>query len=84
LDLKSFKRSVKGCMKMDLNYLNIKGCNKIYRNISVSKLTEFIIKRGEGSLSDKGSVVINTGKYTGRSANDRFIVRDDITKATDN
>jgi phosphoenolpyruvate carboxykinase (ATP) len=47
--------------------------------MSVSRLTEFIISRGEGSLTDKGSVVINTGKYTGRSANDRFIVKDDIT-----
>lgn len=64
---------------MDLNYLNVKDCNNIYRNMSVSRLTEFIIARGEGRLTGKGSVVINTGKYTGRSANDRFIVKDDIT-----
>jgi phosphoenolpyruvate carboxykinase (ATP) len=84
LDFKNLKRSVKGCIKMDLKYLNIKDCNNIYRNMSVSQLTEFIIKRGEGTLSDKGSVVINTGKYTGRSAHDRFIVEDDITTGTVN
>ena len=84
LDLKSVERSMKGCIMMNLNYLNIKNCNNIYRNMSVSRLTEFIIERAEGRLTDKGSVVINTGKYTGRSANDRFIVKDDITKDTVN
>jgi phosphoenolpyruvate carboxykinase (ATP) len=71
-------------MNFNLDYLNIKGINDIYRNISIAELTELIIKRGEGELSNKGSVVINTGKYTGRSAKDRFIVEDDITRDTVN
>lgn len=69
---------------MNLDYMNIVGYNNLYRNISVAELTEFIIKRGEGQLSSNGSVVINTGKYTGRSAKDRFIVNDDITRDTVN
>lgn len=67
-------------MNIDLNYLNIKNYKKIYRNISIASLVEFAVKRGEGILSDKGALVINTGKYTGRSPKDRFIVKDNITK----
>lgn len=64
----------------NLDYLNIKQYNKIYRNLSIPQLVDFAIKRGEGVLSDKGALVVNTGKYTGRSPKDRFIVKDDITK----
>lgn len=64
----------------NLDYLNIKDYKEIHRNASVAKLVEFAIKRGEGVLSDKGAFVVNTGKYTGRSPKDRFIVKDEITK----
>ncbi|NRT76048.1 phosphoenolpyruvate carboxykinase (ATP) [Clostridium beijerinckii] len=71
-------------MNINLDYLNIRGYNKVYRNISIPNLIEFATKRGEGVLSDKGALVVNTGKYTGRSPKDRFIVKDDITKDTIN
>jgi len=67
-------------MNINLDYLNITDYNNLYRNISISRLVEFAIKRGEGVLSDNGALVINTGKYTGRSPKDRFIVKDNITK----
>lgn len=62
-------------MNINLQNLNIKDYNKIYRNLSVAELTEFAIKKGEGTLSNKGALVVNTGKYTGRSPKDRFIVK---------
>ncbi|MBX4268534.1 phosphoenolpyruvate carboxykinase (ATP) [Clostridium estertheticum] len=71
-------------MNLNLDYLNIKDYNNLYRNISTAKLIEFAVKREEGVLSDKGALVVNTGKYTGRSPNDRFIVKDNITKDTVN
>ncbi len=46
----------------------------IYRNLSPAKLTEHALRRGEGKISNTGALVVKTGKYTGRSANDKFIV----------
>ncbi len=46
----------------------------IYYNMSPSLLVEQSIKRGEGTLTDKGALDVFTGKYTGRSPNDKFIV----------
>ncbi len=61
-------------MNIDLSYLNINKYRNMYKNLSPAELTEFSIKRGEGFLSNKGALMINTGKYTGRSPKDRFIV----------
>lgn len=46
----------------------------IYRNLSPAELTEHALRRGEGKLSNTGALVVKTGKYTGRSAKDKFIV----------
>ena len=69
-------------MNINLDYLNITDYNNLYRNISIPHLIEFAIKRKEGVLSNNGALVVNTDKYTGRSPNDRFIVKDDITNDT--
>jgi phosphoenolpyruvate carboxykinase (ATP) len=41
---------------------------------------EFIIRNDEGEISDNGAVLINTGQHTGRSPNDKFVVRDEVTE----
>lgn len=38
------------------------------------------VERGIGQLSEKGALVINTGKFTGRSPKDKFTVKDTITE----
>lgn len=58
----------------NLNYLNIKTSKKIYRNLPVSDLVSFALQKGEGTLTESGALAVNTGKYTGRSPRDRFIV----------
>ena len=61
-------------MSLDLSYLGITATKEIYRNLPVAVLTEKALARGEGTLSNTGALVVKTGKYTGRSANDKFIV----------
>jgi len=57
--------------------LGIVSPKAVYRNLEPAQLTEFAIKRGEGKLSATGALVVTTGKYTGRSPKDKFIVDTD-------
>ena len=51
-----------------------------HTNLEPATLIEHTIRRGEGKLSSTGALVVKTGKFTGRSPKDRFIVRDEITE----
>ncbi len=49
-------------------------------NLGTAPLIELAVSRGEGLLSKDGAFVVETGKHTGRSAKDKFIVRDAVTE----
>jgi len=56
--------------------------SKIHRNLSVDDLVKIAVEKKEGVINSTGSLSVNTGKYTGRSPDDRFIVYDDKTHNT--
>ncbi len=45
-----------------------------YTNLSTAALIEEIIRNSEGTLSSSGSVLVETGEFTGRSPGDKYIV----------
>jgi phosphoenolpyruvate carboxykinase (ATP) len=51
-----------------------------YWNLHPSELVEDTIVSGEGILTDKGALAIDTGEFTGRSPKDKFVVYDENTK----
>lgn len=59
---------------LNVTELGIAGHGTAYRNLPVSQLVEHAIARGEGTLTDTGALSVHTGKYTGRSPDDKFYV----------
>jgi phosphoenolpyruvate carboxykinase (ATP) len=62
------------CKELKPIDLGIAGNGYILHNASIPVLVEEALVNGEGILSDKGALVVETGKYTGRSPDDKFIV----------
>ena len=54
----------------------------VHFNLTVPQLYEEAIRRGEGKLAKDGPMVVLTGQHTGRSASDKFTVRDGETEKT--
>jgi len=52
----------------------------LHWNLPTAPLVEHAVRRGEGLLAKDGPLVVETGKHTGRSAQDKFIVRDAQTE----
>ncbi|WP_019369514.1 phosphoenolpyruvate carboxykinase [Sphingomonas sp. HT-1] len=54
----------------------------LHWNLITAPLVEHSLRRGEGRLAADGPLVVATGKHTGRSAKDKFIVRDAETESS--
>lgn len=67
------------CPTIDLSYIGINPSKTKY-NCTPEQLMEDSITMNEGVISDKGALVVKTGKFTGRSPQDRFIVKDSFTE----
>ncbi len=53
---------------------------KAYWNLPASALYEETLRRGQGKLAEGGALVVLTGKHTGRSPKDKFIIREPSTE----
>lgn len=61
----------------------------VYRNLSPAVLTEMALATEDCKLMDSGALLVNTGKYTGRSPKDKFVadepgVTDEINWGAEN
>ena len=53
----------------------IAGLGSVYYNLLEPALVETALRRGEGTLGKGGAFLVTTGKHTGRSPKDKFVVR---------
>ena len=56
----------------------------VHWNLTTAPLVEQAVARGEGQLTKDGALLVDTGKFTGRSVKDKFVVRDATTEETIN
>lgn len=54
----------------------IRNAGTVYWNLSTPMLYEQVVRRREGVIAHLGPLVVHTGDHTGRSPNDKFIVRE--------
>jgi phosphoenolpyruvate carboxykinase (ATP) len=50
--------------------------NSVSWNLGQEDIYKIILERGEGKVSKDGAMVVATGVHTGRSAKDKFVVRE--------
>ena len=75
------------CKKAGIDTLGITGPSTVYKNLSYPELFEHEKKNGNGevAVTEFGEVMsVLTGKYTGRSPNDRFIVENPGAETAEN
>ena len=53
--------------------------DNIHRNLSVKNMIDLAVQKNEGILTSTDALSVKTGKYTGRSPDDRYIVDDNET-----
>ena len=56
-----------------LEKLGIINAGAVYRTLTPAQLVEHALRRGEGTLSNTGALVVKTWKYTRRSYNHNLI-----------
>jgi phosphoenolpyruvate carboxykinase (ATP) len=81
LDIKSPAQKTALAMRSDygLEHHGLTNLNQVYWNLPIEALYEETVFRREGQISAGGPIIVNTGKHTARSANDKFVVREDST-----
>lgn len=68
--------------KKELVKLGLQKTESVHYQSTPEELVQDTLRMGEGILTDTGALAINTGEFTGRSPNDKFTVKDEITEST--
>src|SRR5258705_4119485 len=68
-------------LKGSLDGQGLAPSGEVHWNLVPPMLIEHAIRRGEGQLADMGPFVSITAPHTGRSPNDKFVVKDASTEA---
>ena len=63
-------------VQKDIGLNGLENVGRIYWNLPSPALYEEAIRRHEGLLSHQGPLVIQTGRYTGRLPQDKFLVKE--------
>jgi len=66
--------------KETLEHFGLEHLGAVHENLPPARLVEAAVRRREGMISASGALAARTGKRTGRSPKDRFIVESDITR----
>jgi phosphoenolpyruvate carboxykinase (ATP) len=69
-------------IRQQLAGLGLKWVDRISWNASAAELYQQAVTRGEARVAEGGALVVSTGSHTGRSPNDKFVVRDSETAGT--
>ncbi len=81
LDIKTPAQGEAQALKSDygLDNLGLTNLRMAYWNLPTEALYEEIAFRREARIARNGPIVVHTGKHTGRSANDKFVVKEGST-----
>jgi len=63
-----------------LDTISLNTTGKVFWNLPAAELVEHSLAKGEGKLTSSGAIACDTGKFTGRAPDDKYIVRDSITE----
>ena len=62
--------------RITLEATGLTGVGRVHYNLIEPALVQAAVARGEGELGQGGALLVSTGKHTGRSPKDKFVVRE--------
>jgi phosphoenolpyruvate carboxykinase (ATP) len=65
---------------LELSEHGIESTAPVYRNPTTALLYTHAIERREGKIAEGGSLAVDTGKFTGRSPKDKFLVQEESSE----
>ena len=74
--------AVDNVIRSELNAIGLRWLDRISWNAPAEVLYQDAVSRGEGVVAKGGALAVTTGSHTGRSPNDKFVVRDESTEGT--